>query len=316
MDLKRYSSTLTAAKCLTAIAVFFVFATSSFGQEPSAQSNISWKQLEQLEARVNFLNKLSHGNSEEKRTALAEIRNSRTASESRLAVPLLADKDAIVRATAVGSVVFLPPSEASAALLPLFSDKAEIVRREVAYALGTVGDPSAVGALIQLLQRDKIIEVKGAATVALGQIGDAGAVDALLAVLQNNRPTDDNEFLRRACARSIGQIAQKLQTGRIDQVIPQNFLPEKFKQIDPPKYKDLAVQYPVFRPVTPFLIGILNSSKESDDTRREAAYALGTIGDISTKRALESKLASPDNYLVEIAREALLRLQLAEKLPN
>lgn len=259
---------------------------------------------------------IAGGSPEIKRSALAEIRNIQTPEASRLALTALTDKDEMVRATAAGSIIFLPPAEAATALLPLLSDKTEIVRREAAYALGQVGDPSAVGPLIQLLQRDKIIEVKGAAAVALGQIGDAGAVSALLAVLQNNRPTDDNEFLRRACARSIGQIAQKIQTGRIDQVIPQNFLPEKFKQIDPPKYKDLAAQYPAFRPVTPFMIGVLNNSKESDDTRREAAYALGTIGDISAKKALESKLTSPDNYLVEIAREALLRLQLAEKMPN
>lgn len=279
-------------------ALVFAFVFSAFAQ----------KNLEEL--RIE----LTSGNSEIKRSALAEIRNQRTPEVSRLAIPALTDKDEIVRATAAGSVVFLPPSEASAALLPLLSDKAEIVRREAAYSLGNVGDPSAIGPLVQLLQRDKIIEVKGAAAVALGQIGDAGGVDALLGILKNNRPTDDNEFLRRACARSIGQIAQKLQTGRIDQVIPQNFLPDKFKQIDPPKYKDLAAAAPAFRPVKPFLINVLNNSKESDDTRREAAYALGTIGDISAKSALELKLTSPDNYLVEIAREALLRLQLSERM--
>ena len=158
-----------------------------------------------------------------------------------------------------------------------------MVRREAAYALGEVGDPSAVTALVTLLQRDKIIEVKGAAAVALGKIGDAGAVRALKPILQD-KPDEDHEFLRRSAARSIGQIAQFIQTGRIDHLTPQNFLPEKFKRIDNPKYPKLAAQFPAFGPAIPRLIKVLQNSNESDDTRRGAAYALGTIADSSALR--------------------------------
>src|SRR5688572_21643775 len=63
-----------------------------------------------LEALLNILRS---GNSEQKRTALAEIRNLGTEHASRLALPALRDKDEIVRATAAGSVVFLPSSEAA-----------------------------------------------------------------------------------------------------------------------------------------------------------------------------------------------------------
>ena len=189
--------------------------------------------------------KLDRGDTEAKREALFQIRNLRSAEASRLALPALKDSNEIVRATAAGSVVFLPPDEAAQALLPLLSDKAEMVRREAAYALGEAGDPSAVTALTALLQRDKIIEVKGAAAVALGKIGDAGAVEPLNRILQD-KPDEDREFLRRSAARSIGQIAQFIQTGRIDQLTPQNFLPEKFKRIDKPKYPKLAAQFPAF----------------------------------------------------------------------
>lgn len=282
-----------AARSACLCAVLLLFAVTAL-----AQTNLSL-------LREN----LERGDTETKRSALFQIRNLRSADASRLALPALSDKDEIVRATAAGSVVFLPPGEAAAALLPLLSDKAEMVRREAAYALGEAGDPSALPGLIALLRRDKIIEVKGAAAVALGKIGDAGAVEALSNILQD-KPVDDNEFLRRSAARSIGQIAQFIQTGRIDRLTPQNFLPEKFKQIDRPKYPKLAVQFPAFGPAVPVLIKALQNKNESDDTRREAAYALGTIGDGSALPALRTGLNSPDNYLVEICKEAIARIRI------
>src|SRR5688500_2972191 len=90
---------------------------------------------------------ISDGSSEVKRSALAEIRNLLNALASRLAIPGLSDKDPIVRATAAGSVVFLPMNEASSALRPLLDDRDEFVRREAAHAMGLVRDPSTVTAL-------------------------------------------------------------------------------------------------------------------------------------------------------------------------
>lgn len=246
------------------------------------------------------------GNTEAKRNALFQLRNLRTAEASRVAIPALSDSDEIVRATAAGSVIFLPKIEASQALLPLLADKSEMVRREAAYALGEAGDGSASAPLIQLLQKDKIAEVKGAAAMALGKIGDASALDALVKILQTN-PNEDNEFLRRSAARSIGQIAQYIQTGRTENLTPQNFLSEKYKQIHKPKYEDLAAQFPAFKTATNVLLKTLQNAKEADDTRREAAFALGAIGDRSALATLQANLASSDPYLAEICKEALAK---------
>lgn len=282
-----------AARFASLCAIFLLFAVTAF-----AQTDLT-----------GLREKLDRGDTEAKREALFQIRNLRSAEASRLALPALKDSNEIVRATAAGSVVFLPPNEAAQALLPLLSDKAEIVRREAAYGLGEAGDPSAVTALTALLQRDKIIEVKGAAAVALGKIGDAGAVEPLNRILQD-KPDEDREFLRRAAARSIGQIAQFIQTGRIDQLTPQNFLPEKFKRIDKPKYPKLAVQFPAFGSAIQVLIKVIQNKNESDDTRRGAAYALGAIGDASALPALQTGLNSSDPYLAEICKEAIARIHL------
>lgn len=274
-----------------------------------AQVTVTQEFVDWVPIAVRYQEILSTGTTEAKREVLFQIRNLRSARASQLAVPALKDSNEIVRATAAGSVVFLPPSEAAQALLPLLTDKAEMVRREAAYALGEAGDPSAVTALITPLQRDKIIEVKGAAAVALGKIGDAGAVEPLSRILQD-KPNEDREFLRRSAARSIGQIAQFIQTGKVEERTPQNFLPEKFKVFDKPKHPNLAANFPVFGPATKTLIKALQNSNESDDTRREAAFALSAIGDSSALPALQTGLNSPDPYLAEICKEAIAKIRL------
>jgi HEAT repeat protein len=251
---------------------------------------------------------LHSGNTEEKRTVLMQLRSLRSEEASRVAVAALKDKNPMVRATAASSVTFLPPAEAAAALLPLIGDKDEFVRQEGAYALGVVGDISSAPQLTKALTSDKSPEVKTAAAVALGKVGDPRAVPALLKEF-DQRPTEDNEMLRRAAARSIGQIAEKMRSGKVSVVTPQNFLPEKFKDLGSKPTPDLLAH---FTQAVKSLIAILESSAETDDTRREAAFALGAIGDRSAEPVLSKYTSSPDPYLAEISKEALLKLKAGE----
>ncbi|MEO8041296.1 MAG: HEAT repeat domain-containing protein [Acidobacteriota bacterium] len=248
---------------------------------------------------------------EAKRAALFEIRNLRSASASRLAIPALRDKDLIVRASAAASVVFAPKAEGSAALIPLLSDKDEFVRREAAYALGDVQDRAATTPLSRLMQDDKIIEVRAAAAIALGKIGDASAIDSLRAILKT-RPREDDEFLRRSAARSIGQIAQINITGDPTVLTPQNFLPDKFKDLGS---SDPTASIPQnFIGSVDILTGVLRNKAESDDTRREAAYSLGAIGDKRSAPVLQTYSSGADPYLAEICKEALLKIERRNKV--
>ena len=243
---------------------------------------------------------ISSGNPELQRNALVQIRNLRTPEASRFAVPLLSDKNEIVRASAAGAVIYIPAQEAARALIPLLGDKAEFVRQETAYALGDVGDPSAVPGLLNAIQKGPDA-VRNAAVIALGKIGDAGPIKALLTLLQK-KPNEDNEFLRRSAARSTGQIAQFQVTGGRDLTTPKNYLPTKFKEPGP------ASSTERFPGATSVLIRVLQNKKESDDTRREAAFALGWAGGPAAIAVLRQYLASPDNHLAEITKEALIRL--------
>lgn len=255
---------------------------------------------------------ISRGDTEQKRNALAEVRNRRTADASRLAVPALRDSSEIVRATAAGSVVFLSADEAAPFLLPLLSDKKPLVRREAAYALGKVRATSAINPLIKILQTDKVLEVRAAATAALGEIGDVAAISELLKILQRKSQTKE-EFLRRSAARSIGQIAQIIQTGESEILTPENFLPEKYKSNAKPSYDNLIEAFPAFRPAISALVAALENSAEFADVRREAAFALGAIGDESAISILERNQRNEDYYLAEICREALRKISAANE---
>ncbi|MEQ1921393.1 MAG: HEAT repeat domain-containing protein, partial [Pyrinomonadaceae bacterium] len=245
---------------------------------------------------------LTSGNTELKRNALHQIKVIHTETASRLAVQLLSDPDEIVRATAASAVIYLPKAEAAAALIPLLNDKQPFVRTEVAFALGAVADRSAAASLIRLLQKDRADEVRAASAVALGKIGDISALDALTAILKK-KPSEDDEFLRRSAAKSIGQLANFPRAASASAVTPQNFLPSKYKEPGTSEPAD-----PRFRNAVDVLTTVLRNQKESDDTRREAAFALGSIGDASTAAILRLYLGSPDIYLAEICKEALIKL--------
>jgi HEAT repeat protein len=251
---------------------------------------------------------LHSGSTEEKRTALMQLRSLRSEEASRVAVAGLNDKNPMVRATAASSVTFLAPQEAVAALLPLLGDKDEFVRKEGAYALGAVGDITAAPQLVRILTSDKSPEVKTAAAVALGKVGDPQAVSVLLKEF-DRRPTEDNEMLRRAAARSVGQIAEKMRSGKVSVVTPQNFLPEKYKDLGVKPTPDLLAH---FTQAVKRLIAVLESPAETDDTRRETAFSLGAIGDRSAEPVLSKYTSSADPYLAEISKEALLKLKSGE----
>ncbi len=257
-----------------------------------------------------FAEIFKRGNTEQKREALFQIRNIETAEASRVAIPALRDGDEIVRATAAFSVIFLPSDEAAQVLVPLLNDKKELVRRETAYALGKVRNPVAINPLLQVMQKDKVLEVRNAAIIALGQIGEASAVDELVKLLQK-KPKDKEVFLRRSAARSIGQIAQIIQTGKVKVTTPEDFLPEKYHVIEKPEYANLIEAFPMFQLANSVLIQTLQNVKESDDVKREAAFALGEIGDVSAIPILRANLTAKDYYLVQICQAALNKIQIA-----
>ncbi len=251
---------------------------------------------------------IQSGTIEQKRNALFEIRNLHTEPASRIATPALSDPEPIVRATAAASIALLPETETAVLLRPLLSDKDPFVRREAAYALRQNRTGIDTNALLKLMMEDKVIEVRAAAAVALGS-GDISAVDGLTAILAR-KPKRGDEFLRRSAARSVGQIAEIARGGHGSATTPKDFLPEKYKENIITKTATMSSLS--FSKAVSALLKVASNSKEADDTRREAAFALGAIGDPSALSFLRANLTNNDNYLAEICREALLKMPKTE----
>ena len=76
-------------------------------------------------------------------------------------------------------------------------------RSEIAEALGVLGTPHAVGPLMRALQEDKEDEVRCAAAAALGEIGDPRAVPALITALE-----DEDSGVRRTAAWTLGLMGR------------------------------------------------------------------------------------------------------------
>lgn len=227
--------------------------------------------------------RLSSGETEERRDALLRLRSLGDPAAARAAAAALTDPAPLVRATAAASVLALPPAESVADLTPLLNDKDEFVRQQTAYALGQTRSTSAVSSLVERLT-DKQDSVRGAAAVALGEIGDATAVTPLgfllnqagalgqLKKLSKSKP-EKNVFVLRAAAHSLGQIGN--------------------------------------RAALPVLLVVLRDEKAENDVRREVAVALGAIGDPSAIPALQEVLVADDPYLTEAAYQAIRKISKA-----
>lgn len=296
---KRWSQFTPNCFRLFFIAALFVFAANFADGQATDRIN----QLAQMVAT---------GDIESKRSALFELRSIATPEASRAALPALKDPSEMVRATAAGSVVFLEGSEAVNALRPLLTDRMPFVRREAANALGNVGSWSATDILTAALNRERDAEVRLAFVIALGSIGDIEAMPVLTQILRD-RPREENEMIRRSAARSLGQIATLIRSGTTYTVSPENFLPEKYKSVGDAaallSNRIMTESDPAIRA----LITVLNNNNEADDTRREAAFALGAFGNKLAVPALERCRNSPDPYLAEIVSEAILKIQAVEK---
>ncbi|HSI89102.1 MAG TPA: HEAT repeat domain-containing protein, partial [Pyrinomonadaceae bacterium] len=245
---------------------------------------------------------IARGTAEVKRDVLHKIRSHRSERASELAVPALADRDPMIRATAASAIVWLPRERAAAVLIPLLRDRDEFVRREAAYALGVAGTDPAIPELMRILRSDRDPEVRAAAAIALGGIGSAGEIPALVGAL-NMKRSEENEFLRSMAARTIGQIAIYARSGERVEIVPQNFLPANYKHVLADK-PTASVDPTVVR----LLLRMLRDEQEHMDLRRHVAFALGAIGDASLEAPLRALTQSSDPYMAEIAREALQML--------
>lgn len=272
--------TRTTIILILAVSLFSAALGSAVFARSQDERSLTPLQLEIAKQRA----RLNSAEMEERRDAVTRLGAMRRAEASRAALPALNDASAILRVTAAGAILFLPGEEAAAALIPLLNDKDEFVRQEVAYALGRTGSKTAAAPLIERLIKDKKHGVRGAAAVSLGRLDDESAVVLLANVLApevtsskkgRSSRNKENVFVLRAAAVSLGQIAS--------------------------------------RAAIPALIAALEDEKTETDVRREAARALGLIGDPAAEPALRKSTSASDAHLALTAYEALRRISNLQK---
>ena len=246
-------------------------------QEPANSDSLPPRQMEIEKQRK----RLSSGDVEERRDALTRLGSMHHKDASLVALPGLADADAMVKVTAAQAILALPAEEAARSLMPLVNDPDDFVRREVAYALGKTRSRLAVAPLTERLLTDKVDEVRGAAAVALGEIGDETAVSPLASILnpqlgivptkgKKKKKQAENPFVLRAAARSLGLIGSR---GGLSS-----------------------------------LIYALQDVQGESDVRRESAIALGAVGDSSALPSLREALTASDPYLSQAAQAAINKI--------
>ncbi|HXT63413.1 MAG TPA: HEAT repeat domain-containing protein [Pyrinomonadaceae bacterium] len=253
-----------------------------FGAASAARSLAQQDRLTPLQREIERQRqRLSSTEAEERRDALMRLGNLKRPDASRAAAAALSDVSAAVRVAAAHAVLSLPSAEAAAMLMPLLKDKDEFVRREAAFALGETHARTATTSLIDLIVHDKKPSVRAAAAVALGQIGDEAALSPLSQVVtgqgtkKKKTRSAEEEFVVRSAVRSLGQIRS--------------------------------------RASVPALVAALQDETNSIETRREAATALGLIGDSSALPALQAAYeTNSDPYLSEAARAAIRQINRAK----
>ena len=218
--------------------------------------------------------RLGSSSDEDRRDAVMLLGAMHSPEASRAAVRALTDGSAMVRAVAAKAILSLPATESVPLLLPLLNERDEFSRREAVYALGMTRSRTATSAVLDRLLNDKEDGVRAAAAVALGDIADQTSVVTLSTVLsgqakRKGKP-ERNEFVLRASATALGRIRSPAGV--------------------------------------PALVAALRNEKLSDDVRREAAAALGMIGDRTAVDALNSAVNSSDPYLSRIAFESLKKI--------
>jgi HEAT repeat protein len=273
MKLHRYSFLILFA---LGLLVGSGVAARTLAQNVSALTPVQ-REIERLRAQ------LSSSEIEARRDALVRLGILRRVESARVAAGSLNDASDMVRATAAHAALSLPANEFVDLLVPMLNDKSEFVRQQVAYLLGEAKNNRAVPALVASLAGDKQDSVRGASAVALGNIADQAGVLSLTTILDGGQlpaingkkkksaGRKENEFVARAAAHSLGQIRSPL--------------------------------------AVPSLARALNDPNSPADLRREAAAALGAIGDAAASPALRATRADQDPHLAAIVTEALKQIE-------
>lgn len=197
-------------------------------------------------------------------------------------------RDAALQLAAIDSPATIP------ALTSLLNDPSERIRALVITSLAQVGNSSMVPLIAARLSQDKKPFVRKAAAFALGRFQSNEGTMALVAALK-----DKDIEVRGAAAVALGDYADAAAIEPLERA-----LEDKAEFVRAQSARALGANGSAARRAVPRLIKLLTSDKEQE-VKRQAATALGRIGDRAALPALERAERDPDPYLSQAALEAI-----------
>jgi HEAT repeat protein len=112
----------------------------------------------------------------------------------------LSDPDGEFRCLVSEVIFHIDPQAGVALLLPLLDDPEWVVRVEICGLMHDIGDKRAVQPLIQIMKTDPDPMVRNTAAYALGGIGDPISILALIETLDNDHERDELGYSASGCA--------------------------------------------------------------------------------------------------------------------
>jgi HEAT repeat protein len=183
------------------------------------------------------------------------------------------------------------------ALTAALEDSSPVIRAEAIDGLAAHNTAAVAPAIAELAKKDRSVFVRKTGCYALGRIDGYDATAALAGCLRDKDPE----------VRGAGAVAfsAKPDASAVHPLI--SALRDKSDFVRAHAATALGALGPAAVAAVPELVRILSKDSYAE-ARREAASALGTIGDRSAIPALDEAGHSVDPYLSQAARDALAQI--------
>jgi len=202
------------------------------------------------------------------------------------------------RREAVMELSHVEGSAATSALISALADRSPRVRAAAAAGIAERREVPAIPLLAACLAKDKDSFVRKMAAYALGGFRGFERTASLITALK-----DKDAEVRGAAAVSLGVFGDADAVAALTAA-----LPDKNAFVRAHTARALGVNGTAAKSSVPALNKLL-ASDDDGEVRRQAATALGSIGDRSALPALERSRHDKDPYLVEAALDAIRILE-------
>lgn len=156
---------------------------------------------------IELLARLHSADRSDRDAAVRRLGSLERPSVIRMLTDLLGRCDVEVMCDAAEGLLRIDACQYLPLVLPLLADSSAVVRRETCGLMHDFGDSRAVPALVKLLSSDPEGDIRHIAAYALGGIGDNSALAALRKAAESDEGTDyEGRGVRDAAAEAIDEI--------------------------------------------------------------------------------------------------------------